>query len=65
MFKIVSCSKQPFYFWLAKNNRQFFNTGPRRDLKLGIVPLTNMPVKADNTGQIRITGAPRQFAFFE
>jgi hypothetical protein len=24
-----------------------------------------MPVKADNTGQIRITGAPRQFAFFE
>jgi hypothetical protein len=34
-------------------------------LKLGIVPFTNMPVKADNTGQIRITGAPRQFAFFE
>jgi hypothetical protein len=24
-----------------------------------------MPVKADNAGQIRITGAPRQFAFFK
>ena len=65
VFKIVSCSKQPFYFWLAKNNRQFFNTGPGRDLKLGIVPFTNMPVKADNAGQIRITGAPGQFAFFK
>ena len=65
VFKIVSCSKQPFYFWLAKNNRQFFNTGPGRDLKLGIVPFTNMPVKADNAGQISVAGAPRQFAIFK
>ena len=34
-------------------------------MKLGIIPFTNMPVKADNAGQIRITGAPRQFALFK
>jgi hypothetical protein len=34
-------------------------------LKLGIVPFTNMPVKADNAGQIRVAGAPRQFALFK
>ena len=36
-----------------------------RDLKLGIVPFTNMLVKADNAGQIRITGTPRQLAIFK
>ncbi len=65
MFKIISCSKQPFYFWLAKNSRQFFNPGPGRDLKLGIVPFTNMPVKTDNAGQISVAGALRQFTIFE
>jgi hypothetical protein len=24
-----------------------------------------MPVKADNTGQIRVAGTPRQFTFFK
>ena len=48
-----------------KKYRQFFNPGTRRDLKLGIVPFTNMPVKADNAGQIRVAGAPGQFALFK
>jgi hypothetical protein len=61
----ISCRKQPFYFRLDKNNRQFFNPGTLWDLKLGIVPFTNMPVKADNAGYIRITAVPRQFTIFK
>jgi hypothetical protein len=62
-FQLVGLIKLPL--WLAKNTRQFFNTGPGRDLKLGIVPFTNMPVKADNAGQISVAGAPGQLAIFE
>ncbi len=65
VFKIVSCSKQAFYFLLAKNNRQLFNPGPGRDMQLGVVPFTDMAVKADNAGQIRVAGAPGQFAIFK
>jgi hypothetical protein len=65
VFKIVSCGKQPLYFFLAKNSWQFFTPGPGRDLELGIVPFTNMLVKADNTGQISVTGSPGQFAIFK
>jgi hypothetical protein len=65
VFKIVSCSKQALYFWLTENSRQFFNPGSGRDLKLGVVPFTNVSVKADNAGQISVAGAPRQFAIFE
>ncbi len=30
-----------------------------------LIPFTNMPVKANHAGQTRITGTPRQFAFFK
>ena len=65
VFKVVSCGQLPLYFLLAENSRQFFTPGPGRDLQLGIVPFTNMLVKADNTGQISVTGTPRQFAIFK
>ena len=48
VFKVVRCSKQAFYFLLAKGNRQLFNTGSGRDMQPGVVPFANMAVKADN-----------------
>jgi hypothetical protein len=65
VFNIVSGGKQAFDLLLAKDNRQFFNTGPGRDMQLGVVPFTNVAVKADNAGQIRVAGTPGQFAIFK
>jgi len=60
--KRTLCIGNPYFFntvnqllevWLRLKGRCPFckdHTGPGRDLKLGIIPFTNMPVKAENAG---------------
>jgi hypothetical protein len=57
--------KQSFDFFLTQNAREFLNSRPWRNCKLGVIPFENVFVKTGQTTKDVVDRSPCEFFFFD